>query len=177
MPGYREEDVLLVRNLTDDQKQRFYCFRCAKLLKDPRQSIMTGDRYCRSCSSSTKDPPDRAIEKEIMQQEVYCRNRDEGCTWKGSFELLLKVYYIDFQCYLVFNFKVVQVHFLDCPHESKEEKQRLREENDILHKAQQNSSPGPLDRFLSLSEVYIYLLPFTTSRPVFLPFVLREGKK
>lgn len=134
MPGYREEDVLLVRNLTDDQKQRFYCFRCAKLLKDPRQSIMTGDRYCRSCSSSTKDPPDRAIEKEIMQQEVYCRNRDEGCTWKGSFELLLKV------------------HFLDCPHESKEEKQRLREENDILHKAQQNSSPGPLDRFLSLSE-------------------------
>jgi hypothetical protein len=89
MPGY---DVLL--DLDEDRVKRLSCCRCGFLMREARQHKETAERCCFSCCAADDDDywQDKAIDKEVKELTVICRNKEDGCPWKGSVETFMKVF-------------------------------------------------------------------------------------
>ena len=87
-----------------DVPEKLICFICTKLLTEPHLTECCGQHYCKSCldnwflrnrtcptcphcrALNPKDILNKDRVREIKELEVYCKNHQGGCQWKGKLE-------------------------------------------------------------------------------------------
>ena len=102
------------------------CEICSCVMNEPVKA--NGHTFCRLCylsqaafTSSDKIlpyHPDLEVAAKIRQLECYCYYRPDGCTWKGTVQLLES--HFD-QC----PFKLIQCHYCDNFYKLKEEQEHM----------------------------------------------------
>ena len=97
--------------------ERYECKHCETYLKYPVQFIECCHRVCSTCLTDilrqsstcpTCDKPiqreniqiDHEFQKEINNIPVFCKNRQAGCNWEGSF----KEHFVRFQIQFFLNY-------------------------------------------------------------------------
>ena len=75
---------------------RYFCVICQHPSRDPRLSVCCGHVFCKSCIGKVKGPcpmcrdenfvtfPNKQLDREIKNLDVFCTNIERGCMWKGK---------------------------------------------------------------------------------------------
>ena len=84
--------------------EKFKCMICMKILSEPHLTECCGQHFCKSCLENwlkrnptyptcphcRKENPKHILnkgrEREIKELEIYCKNNQAGCQWKGRLE-------------------------------------------------------------------------------------------
>ena len=102
------EDIVI--NLsTDELLDIFVCKICHLPSREPHLSICCGHTFCKSCLDNAKEAipqrspcntqpvhnvcpmchsrsyiviPNKQVHSEIMKLQIFCSNKDKGCTWQ-----------------------------------------------------------------------------------------------
>lgn len=76
----------------------FDCPICLEILKEPFLTACCGNHFCKPCVDATKKTGDhcplckeamsgiidKKIQRQINELQIYCLNRNNGCTWMGE---------------------------------------------------------------------------------------------
>ena len=112
------------------------CSVCLHILREPYMVGCCGYRFCRACiqpiqsstghcplcNASFNSLPDKHLERILTESMVYCKYKEDGCTWKDKLRLLqehLKV--CSFwkvpcpYCTLLFQQSLLKAHKKTCP--------------------------------------------------------------
>ena len=75
------------------------CNICYALMREPLIVVCCGEHFCKICiekiqkagkpcplcrEESFQTYPQKKVERKILDQQVFCRNKDQGCEWKGE---------------------------------------------------------------------------------------------
>ena len=75
---------------------RYFCVICQHPSRDPHLSVCCGHVFCKLCIDKVKDPcpmcrdekfvtfPNKQLDREIKNLDVFCANAGKGCTWQGK---------------------------------------------------------------------------------------------